>query len=202
MPLADPKPRSWFEEWREPGEFYRAANEGLQTFFCTDTTPEPYLRDAYHAGVFARIWRDDQGPCEVRLVPEPEKFPDAQLRSESGDTCLDIEITIARKKGSRMFKELRELRELGFVPAESLEELQASAREAIPRVVKEKADKRYSESKDITLLVITNGSLSAEEMARLTEPWKNCFHAICLLSLMDVVMAWPELCVLSGKEPF
>jgi hypothetical protein len=81
------------------------------------------------------------------------------------------------------------------------EERQESARDAIQRAVKDKAD-HYSRAKDITLLVIPYGSLSAEEMVTLTEPWKNCFHAICLLSFMDVVIAWPELCVLRGKEPF
>jgi hypothetical protein len=36
---AELRSRKWFEEWRDPREFYRAADEGLHTFFCTDTTP-------------------------------------------------------------------------------------------------------------------------------------------------------------------
>jgi hypothetical protein len=132
--LADPKPRKWFEEWREPGQFYRAANRGLGVLYneATDRhlgSPEyQYLRDAYHAGVFARIWRDDQGSCEVRLLTKEECFPDAKLRPESGGVCIHIEITNARSKNSKMFEELRELRERGSGPVESLEQRQASAR--------------------------------------------------------------------------
>lgn len=205
MQLADPKPRRWFEEWREPGEFYQAANSGLGRLSDENSISSPqhqYLRDAYYAGVFARVWRDDQGPCKVRLIPERQQFPDAQLRFQSGHPCLDIEVTIARKSGSRMFEEPRELRKEGFATVQSIEELEASAREAIPRVVREKAEKHYSGGKRISLLVITNGSLSAEEMACLTECWRDHFEAIYLLCGMDVVRAWPDLHVLRCKEPF
>jgi hypothetical protein len=68
--------------------------------------------------------------------------------------------------------------------------------------VKKKAELYSQEGKVITLFVITNGSLSAQELVDLTRPWKNCFRAICLLCWMDVVIAWPELRVLRGKEPF
>jgi hypothetical protein len=101
-----------------------------------------------------------------------------------------------------LYRDLGELRAAKLAKPVTGEELRASAREAIPRVVEKKADQYRSGGEDITLLIITNGSLSAEEMAQLTEPWKNCFHTICLLRLLDVVMAWPELRVLSGEEPF
>jgi hypothetical protein len=129
------KPRKWFEEWRTPGDFRRAADRGIGTFFVADVTPPHYLRDAYLAGAFACIWRDARGPCEVRLGPKPEESPDAQLKA--GEQCLDVEITMAL--GRPMFKEWRELRaktERGeIVFAKSLEQRQATAREAIPRVV-------------------------------------------------------------------
>jgi hypothetical protein len=38
----EPRLRTWFEEGRDPGELYRAADGGLGTFFCTDTTPPQY----------------------------------------------------------------------------------------------------------------------------------------------------------------
>jgi hypothetical protein len=54
------------------------------------------------------------------------------------------------------------------------------------------------------LLIYTDDGrvLSAEEMARLTKPWKDCFDAIYLLCGMDAVMAWPTRRVLRGKKPF
>ncbi|MCH8098090.1 MAG: hypothetical protein IID53_13540 [Proteobacteria bacterium] len=204
--LTEPKPRKWFEEWREPGRFFRAADEGVKIFFVADKAPPQYLREAYVAGLFARIWRDDGGSCEVRVVPEREKFPDAQLRA--GDASLNLEVTMALREGKRMFKEWRDLRAKAkqgeIVLAETSEQRQASAREAIPRVVGQKADKHYAGQAPTTLLVCTDDgrTLSAEEMARLTEPWKDRFEAIYLLCGMDVVMAWPTLCVLRGKEPF
>ncbi len=205
-PPTEPKPRKWFEEWREPGEFFDAADEGVKTFFVADRAPCQYLREAYVAGVFARIWRDDCGPCEVRLVPEREKFPDAQLRI--GHTCLNLEITMALRRDKEMFKGWQELRAKTkrgeIVRAETAEQRQASAREAIPRVVGQKAGKQYAGDAPITLLVYTDDgrALSAQEMARLTEPWKDRFAAIYLLCGMDAVMAWPKRRVLRGKEPF
>lgn len=205
-PPTEPKPRKWFEEWREPGEFFDAADEGVKTFFVADRAPCQYLREAYVAGVFARIWRDHCGPCEVQLVPAREKFPDAQLRT--GHTCLNLEITMALKKGKMMFKEWRELRAKSkrgeIVMAETTEQRQDSAREAIPRIVGQKASKQYAGGAPTTLLVYTDDgrALSTQEMAGLTKPWKDSFAAIYLLCGMDAVMAWPKLRVLRGKEPF
>jgi hypothetical protein len=69
-------------------------------------------------------------------------------------------------------------------------------------VVGQKANKHYAGSARTTLLVCTNTALSAEEIARLTEPWKDHFEAIYLICGIDVVMAWPTLSILRGKWPF
>jgi hypothetical protein len=173
-------------------------------FFIPDKTPPQYLREAYVGGAFARIRRDDRGPCEVRLVEE--QFPDAQLRDKR--VRLDLEIAMALTQDKQMFKEWRELRakfaQGEFVPAETSEQLQASAREAIPRICEQKAAKYYAGSRRTSLLILVGAgpALSAQEMARLTEPWKDRFEAIYLLCGMDAVIAWPELSVLKGKEPF
>jgi hypothetical protein len=197
----EPQPRQWFEEWREPGEFYQAAYLGLHKF-CTDTTPGHYLREAYLIGWFGSIWRDNRGPCEVRLLTEGG-FPDAELRADG--VHLNLEVTMARPKDKPMFKELRELRakmERGeVVLAEPPEKCQASAREAIPRVVGKKANKHYAGAASATLLGSTSTALSAEELARLTQPWKDCFDAIYLICGLDVVMAWPSLSILRGQWP-
>lgn len=146
---------------------------------------------------------DARGPCRVQLVPKENEFPDAQLKSDG--TYLNIEITMGLAKGKKMFKEWREERakaKQGKISlAKSNEERKAIAREAIPRVVKQKAAKNYDTPP--TLLVYTDDgrALTASELARLTKPWKDAFSAIYLLCGMDVVEAWPALCVLEGKEP-
>ncbi len=105
-----------------------------------------------------------------------------------------------------MFKEWRELRaktERGeLVLAESPEEYQASARAAVPRVVGKKADRHYAGAAATTLLVCTTTALLPEELARLTEPWKDRFDAIYFICGIDVVMAWPTLSILRGQWPF
>jgi integrase len=85
---------------------------------------------------------------------------------------------MALDRDSRLYRGLGERRAAKLPKPVTGEELRASAREAIPRVVEKKADQYRSGGEDITLLIITNGSLSAEEMAQLTEPRENCFHAI------------------------
>ena len=197
------RPRTWFEEWHEPGEFYHAADLGVRAFFLTDTNPPQYLREAFHVGWFGSIWRDNHGLCEVRLLGEGG-FPDAQLRADG--VHLDLEVTMALAKDKQMFKEWRELRaktQRGeIVLAEPPEEYEASAREAIPRVVGQKADKHYAGSASTTLLICANTALSAEEMARLTEPWKDRFAAIYLICGIDVVRVWPTRSILTGRWPF
>ena len=199
------RPAEWFESWRQPAEFYRAADEGLEAFFRARTAPAKYLREAYVAGAFARIWRDDRGPCQVRLVPEKQRFPDAQLKTEGG--TLDLEATMADEKDRPMFKIWRDtlaMYERGEAPPiESAETKRRIAREAIPRVCRQKAEKHYVGEGPTSLLIYVNAgpAVSAEEMARLTETWKDDFEAIYLLCGMDAVMAWPEVRVLRGKEP-
>jgi hypothetical protein len=205
MSLTEPAPRAWFEEWRQPGEFYDTANVGLGCLYNTSKkfSPLQYLCDACHAGSFARIWQDNQGPSTVRLVAMQQEPPDAQLRF--GDICLDIEITMALDKNSRLYLDLQNMRDERIPRPITGEELRKIAREAIPTAVRRKAEK-YSKvsdlAKSLTLLVIENGSLSDSEMARLTEPYKNCFEAIYLLSWQGVVMAWPDLRVLRGQTAF
>jgi hypothetical protein len=201
--MAQPKPREWFEEWREPGEFYRAADEGLQTFFRAGTYPEHDLREAWAVGAFGRIWRDNRGRCKVRLLAKGGS-PDAQLGT--GGVHLDLEVTMALPKKYEPFNEWRELldkTERGeFIYAKPFEQSQTDAREAIPRMVRKKAGKSYPGS--TTLLVSTGDgwALSLAEIARLTEPWKDRFKAIYLFRGIDVIKAWPELRVLKTKEPF
>jgi hypothetical protein len=47
-----PLTKEWFEEWREPGEFYSAANKELAVLYSSGGkfNPPQYLRDAYLGG--------------------------------------------------------------------------------------------------------------------------------------------------------
>ena len=199
------KPAEWFESWKEPGEFFRSADDGLEAFFRARNAPPKYLREAYVAGAFARIWRDDQGPCHVRLVPEKEQFPDAQMKTKAG--MLGLEATMADEKDRPIFKIWRDIAAMyehgEAPPIGDVETKRSIAREAIPRVCRQKAEKHYAGHGPTNLLIYVNPGLvlSPEEMARLTATWKDDFEAIYLLCGMDVVMAWPELRVLRGKEP-
>jgi hypothetical protein len=104
--LADPKPRSWFEQWREPHEFHQAAHKALVSLPSENKkwTPQ-YFSDAFHAGCFALIWRHNRGPCEVKLTPESAEFPDAQVRSAEHPQ-IELEITLALDDGSRSYEDL------------------------------------------------------------------------------------------------
>jgi hypothetical protein len=202
MSLMEPAPREWFEEWRRPDEFYDTADKGVGYLYNTGKkfSPPQYLCDAYQAGSFARIWQDNHGPSTVRLVGIQQEPPDAQLRF--GHICLEIETTMALDKNSRLYLDLQNLRDKRIPRPVTGEERRKIAREAIPTAVRKKAEK-YSRASDLTkgftLLVIENESLSDSEMARLTEPYKNCFEAIYLLSWQGLVMAWPDLRVLRGQ---
>ena len=199
------KPAEWYESWREPEEFYRAADENLDVFFWAGDTLPKYLRDAYVVGGFARIWEDNRGPCHVRLVPEKELFPDGELKTEAG--VLHLEATMADEKDRPILKRLHELRDMyqrgEAPPLADVEKKRRIAREAIPRVCRQKAGKHYAGRGPISLVIYVNSGpvLSAEEMARLTEPWKDDFEAIYLYCGTEVVIAWPETRVLKGNEP-
>ena len=195
--------RKWFEQWHEPGEFFQAAKESVLAYFCAGKDVPHHLSEAYVAGAFARIWRDNRGPCEIQLLRQGG-FPDARFKAEG--LCLDLEITMALAKDKKMFQEWRAQRAKAkqgqVVRAQTREQRQASAREAIPRVVAQKAARHYAVRP--TLLVYTDDgrALSAVEMKRLTMPWKDKFPAIYFLRVIDVVEAWPMFHVLKGKEPF
>lgn len=195
--------RNWFESWRGPSEFFRAADRSLEAFFASDKVPPQHLREAYTAGLFACIWFDDRGPCEVRLVPSVAQFPDAQLKASN--KTLQLEVTMALEKDRPMFREWRELRakaEQGEFPSvKSSQERRKIALEAISRVIARKAKKHYAVPP--TLLVHSDDglALSTQEMVALTEPWKDTFNAIYLLCGINAIMVWPTLLVLRATVP-
>lgn len=202
MPTTAITPRKWFESWREPGEFCDATRHSCELTPLTKELPQ-YLRDVYVAAAFARIW-DNHSRCDVRLVPESERFPDAQLRV--GGALLDLKVTMADKKDRRMWEEhkLWATKPAEWKPplSKSAEAQRAYATEAIPRVCAKKAGKHYARPPHL-LIYLNVGStlLTPEELARLTEPWKGNFESIWLLCGIDAVRVWPTKKVLRGKEP-
>lgn len=153
MPIT---PRGWFEQPRSPAEFYRAAeasNSGLpqHVFFEKRVGDEniQYLFDAFTAGEFAMIV-SQTSPCRVALVRG--EFPDFLLAFDDPDRDdEEFEAVEADKAGRRRADEYRALHEVrlrhgpGYLDLEEYSpyEEEMQAREAIPRVVGQKAAKRY-----------------------------------------------------------
>ena len=157
----------------------------------------------------SRIWYY-HNKCEVRLLRDA--FPDAQLREMAGP-MLDLEIVTADRCGRRRWKELTEEIKRGHVvPADCPEKRRDEVREAIPRAVKQKAERCYSTPPHLLVYpmivqtpVATYPLFSVDEMALLTEPYKNNFKSIWVLSGIEDVRLWPErkiLSVPSSQDPF
>jgi hypothetical protein len=135
-------PRSWFDSWRDPQKFFRAAWEQRLLTRCV---PPQYIRDAYVAGLFARI-SHYYIMCEVRLVSKRLEFPDAQLRE--GEDTIDLEIVIADTRGRPIWKEQQKFLQMykrgELLPINCPEKRRNDLLEAIPRVVKQKAERHYA----------------------------------------------------------
>lgn len=199
-------PKTWFEQWRSPHEFYRKADDCMSQFepdIILGMTGVQHLFDAHVAGLFARVWNDHHA-CKVKL--EPGDFPDAHLR-DAKDT-LALEVTMADEKDRRMAAEhrrSREMRERGesAVIHTNWEQERENAQEAIPRVCAKKV-KRYlgSDRSDgqvpAHLLIYVNffsyadPVLTDEEMIELTEQWQYNFPSIWLLCGARIVRTWPS----------
>lgn len=212
MTLAKIVPKDWFEAWREPREFFRAADDCMGQFeadVILGMTGVQHLFDAYVAGLFARIWNDHH-LCQVKLVREA--FPDAQLRDAS--RLLNLEVTMADQKDRRMAEEhrlVREMRERGeatWRPIERDRDRQY-ALEAIPRVCRQKAKKYLGAEISgrrvlADLLIYVNFStiagpvLTDDEMATLTKPWMNNFISIWLLCGARIYRPWPSRMALAA----
>jgi hypothetical protein len=221
-------PRSWFENWRNPKEFFCTAWEQIKPY--TGNAPLQYLRDAYVVGLFARIFSYDSR-CEVKLSHGKDEFPDARLSffappNEFPNTQVigkeqrylaDIEIVTADKCLRETWKELRELTEIyrrhEYPPStDSPKERRKALLEAIPRVVKKKAEKHYTPPPNLLVHLMIAPPPTApcplvtiEEMALLTEPYKNDFNSIWILREMDNIKLWPEQKMIrtpEGHDPF
>lgn len=198
-------PKPWFEKWRDPREFFLAADRSMELFKPDEIlglAGVQHLYDAFISGLFARIW-NEHSPCDVRLLED--KFPDAQLQHKGG--TLDLEITMADRKDRRMAVEHRKLRamredgELFTLPFD-WDEHRQYALEAVRRVCGEKA-RKYLGSSDsdrqvqVHLLVYVNFPtfaspvLSNKEMVQITEPWRHNFQSIWLLRGARLFRAWP-----------
>ena len=176
-------PKSWYETWRSPREFFLTTDECMGQFqpdVILGMTGVQHLFDAYVAGLFARIWNDHR-TCKVRLVED--EFPDAQLRDIGG--TLEFEITMADREDRQMAAEhrhIREMRERGEVPILPIDRKRDReyALEAVPRVCAQKVKNYLGSEQSVrqvpaTLVIYVNFStldgpvLSDEEMVKLTE---------------------------------
>ncbi len=205
-------PREWFEQPRPPLEFYhqaKMANFGLpgHVFFEKRVGGEDvqYIFDAFTAGEFARIVSQSD-PCKVALVKG--KFPDFFLGfDDPAKGTMEFEAVEADEKGRRRTDEFKALHEMqlrhgpGYMELKqySPDEEVDRAREAIPRVVGQKASKGYPVT---TNLVVRNnlGALEADEYRNLTKRWQACFNEIWVLKGPYAFQAWPQLVVLGDPS--
>lgn len=208
--------RTWFECWRDPAQFFCTAWEQIRQ---AGNVPPQYLRDAYVAGLFARIWNCHER-CEVRLFAEPDRFSDAQLRTEHH--TMNIEIAIVDKQDRRTWAEHREWVEMSkrgeVLPADSPEQRFDNAREAIPRILKKKvghylgnsAAKMGSVHLVLYLMqgqtpIVSDPVITADEMELLAKPYNGRFESIWVLRGIENVRLWPERKILAatpGHDPF
>ena len=209
--------RSWFECWRDPKEFFCAAWQQIKPI--TKSAPPQNVREAYVAGLFARIWNYNNS-CEVRLIPD-DRFPDAQLHDS--EHMINFEIAIADRKGRPTWREQKKWAEMfnrgEFVPADSPEKRRADAQEAIARIVKQKVEHylhhriaMVPNNANLLIYLMTSHAITEpgpvipiEEMETLTAPYKNNFEAIWLLCGREDVRVWPRREVLRpppDQDPF
>src|ERR1700730_7145343 len=162
--------RSWFEVLRDPGEFLaeaRRCNFALKTdvFFGKRVggVNTEYLQEAYTAGEVGGLWTQE-GACKVSRVPEREGFPDFRLVFPDGRR-LQFESVWADEDGRKVEDEYREFErrkarwnrcpellvnagrhdfgEYLRLEPYSADDEEDKAREALARVVEEKAGKGY-----------------------------------------------------------
>ncbi len=198
----------WFECWRNPTEFFCLARQQGALIPPSKHLPT-YFREAYVAGLFARILHE-HNPCSVRLVPTKEEPPDFQLKQN--ENTLGFENVIADKPDRKMWEDHAKwdaiLKIGGIIPTEKSAERRKYMSEAIPKRVEEKItkyQKKQINMSKINLLIYLNTgpALSEKEMVHLTEPYKDNFQSIWMLCGSDAVRAWPERQVLSAQQdPF
>lgn len=204
-------PREWFELHRDPLEFYLEAercNFGLpqHVFFekRVGGANIHYLLDAFTAGEFARIV-SQTAPCTVALVNGT--FPDFSLSfSDGARGTVEFEAVEADRKVRRADeyralheKKLRHGPDYMELEEYSPHEEEMQAREAIPRVVGQKAAKGYPAT---TNLVVRNnlGALDSGEYRNLTRPWRDSFNEIWVLDAPFAFRLWPHLVKLGDTD--
>jgi hypothetical protein len=227
-PVAIPLPRSWFESWHDSTEFFCTAWEQIKP--DTGHAPLQHLRDAYVAGLFAKIL-SYHSRCEVKLSREqeefldarlsfasgPDEFPTAQLLKRENRYIVDIEIVTADKYLRPTWRELRDLTENYKQheyppPTDCPKKRRDALLEAIPRVVKQKAECHYNPSPHLVVYLMiappptaSYPLVTVEEMEQSTEPYKGDFKSIWILREMENIRLWPERKILRVppcQDPF
>ena len=198
-------PAKWYTEWQSPETFFKEVDSFLEIADSEATFTDPAYQawlDAYIAGKFSVI-RNTVQPIRVRMVRDPH--PDFELEIEG--RIVPFEATEADRVGRRRGDEYRLAAERrrkglppdleGFDPGEELE----AAREAIPRVLRRKAEKLYSPPPNLVVIVnlTTFGeTLPLDELTDQTEPYRRSFESIWLVWGLRAIQTWPEQIQLVG----
>jgi len=198
-------PEGWYNDWQEPEQFFGEVEALLEPFDDDVIFTNPKFQahfDAFIAGKLAVI-RNTHEPTRVRLVKA--EAPDFELNVQG--EIEPFEATEADRAGRRRGDEYRlaaENREQGlpkelemFSPSEEMER----AREAIPRVIENKAKKLYSPPPHLVVLVnlTTFGEIPpVPELVDLTAQFQNSFASIWLVWGHRAVRTWPDPLQLMG----
>lgn len=190
--------RHWFEEWREPNEFFDAAHRindpelGVPTSHFLGKNQYKYIREAWVAGNFAAILAT-KNTIRVKLGADSDGV-DFHILANGED--MPFQQTEALRPGRKRTLEYQKV-ENGEAPATSEfspdAEL-AAIPESLRRAIKGKADRRPTPKPH--LLVYVNletfgDMLPTGQLVLLTRPWKDSFQSIFLLWANKVVRCWP-----------
>jgi hypothetical protein len=157
-------------------------------FFCDSRYKK--AREAMVSATFAR-WRPWNRDWLVRLVPEVERFPDAELKS--GDDVRSFEIVEADKEGRRRCEEYRKAR--GELESFDSGEEAGDALESIVRVVAQKARKKYNPKPNLLVYVnFDSGEPTSLYASGLSQRFGKEFQSAWLVWLgkHPPVRLWPN----------
>lgn len=198
-------PESWHTDWHEPDRFFSEVEAMLEPYDSEVIFSDPKFQthfDAFIAGKLAVI-RNTHEPTRVRLVKG--EAPDFELNIQG--EVEPFEATEADRADRRRGDEYREVakrRKQGlpkelemFSPSEEMEH----AREAIPRVIENKAKKRYRPPPHLVVMVnlTTFGDIiPVPELADLTSPFQGFFASIWIVWGHRAIRTWPDLLDLIG----
>ena len=180
--------------WQHPPVFQDAALR-LIDIDAGDLFGDPknqFRMEAYIAGEFAIIYNKHES-CQVRLTEDG--LYDFEL--QTGEGVVGFQAVEADQESRRRGDEYRNKPESSKAIDVDLDKEYDDARNAIQRVLGQKAARHYSPRVNIVVYVNLFFDDGEGQCARLTEPWKDDFESVWLLRTPNrLIRAWPSILIL------